>query len=445
MRMLNKNIILILSWTIIVIAAISIIIFVLPQTKQNQESTGQPKEQQIDNKYVAFSLEIYDKIKQNYWNKITHQKLSELYLKATNKITGQEQNIFFNDRKGVQILLSNNLAGKSEQQKKELIVNINNLVLKNMEPFGRSGLFSKKQAQKLTNTVKNIDPETDLYKVLGVDQNADDQQITRVYQQKVKKLKEEIKDPQINQEEKNKIEQKLALTQRAYETLGNTTHREAYHKTGIESTITSKLLTPEIFYIHIKKMSPTSFEEFQQVADSVDHMSANPHALILDLRDNVGGSVDLMQWFLGPFIGPDNVGYEFYHQGETKPFKTKVGWLPSLVRYKKVVILINDKVQSSGEVMAKALKEYNVGVLLGTTTKGWGTIEKIYELENQISQDEKYSMFLVHSLTLRVDNKPIEGQGVDPHINIQNDNWKEKLNQHYSYPPLIQEVEKLWQ
>jgi len=147
---------------------------------------------------------------------------------------------------------------------------------------------------------------------------------------------------------------------------------------------------------------------------------------------------------LGPFIGMDQYAYQFFHQDEKQDFKTKAGWLPSLIRFKKVVVLINGGAQSSAEVMAASLKKYNVGILIGEKTKGWGTVERVFPLENQIDENEKHSMFLVHSLTLREDGQPIEGNGVEPTIDINSADWKEQLFSYFHYDELSDAVEEVW-
>jgi len=167
-------------------------------------------------------------------------------------------------------------------------------------------------------------------------------------------------------------------------------------------------------------------------------------ALILDLRSNIGGSIDLLPYLLGPFIGNEQYAYEFLHQNEKTPYKTKIGWLPSLIQYKKVVILIDSQTQSSAEVMAAVLKKYNVGITVGATTKGWGTIEAVFDIEQQLDQNEKYSVFLVHSLTLRDDNQPIEGNGVEPMIFIDDPNWEKQLYAYFHYEELIEAVKEIW-
>jgi carboxyl-terminal processing protease len=203
------------------------------------------------------------------------------------------------------------------------------------------------------------------------------------------------------------------------------------------------LISPKVAYIKIDRFSPVTFEEFQKDAAKLDQ-GDELDSLIIDLRNNIGGAIDLLPYFLGPFIGPDQYAYEFYHQGDKIPFKTKVGWLESLFRYKKVIILVNEKTESSAEVMAATLKKYNVGVVVGTNTKGHGTIERLIPLETQISPTEKFSLFLVENLTLRDDGQPIEEKGIQPHVNINEDNWGIQLQGYFNFIPLIKAVEEAW-
>ncbi|MBU3935051.1 S41 family peptidase, partial [Patescibacteria group bacterium] len=186
----------------------------------------------------------------------------------------------------------------------------------------------------------------------------------------------------------------------------------------------------------------TSLQEFVRVMDKANK-GEQLDGLIFDLRDNIGGAIDNLPYFLGPFIGPDQYAYQFYHQGEKEDFKTRSGWINSLARYKKVVILINEQSQSSAELMASVLKKYNVGVLMGNTSKGWGTIEKVFPIENQIDDKETYSIFLVHRVTLREDGQAIEGQGVEPLISFDDKNWKRELLKYFEDPLMVEAVEKV--
>lgn len=388
---------------------------------------GSKNEAVVSDKYVAFILETYDQIKENYWEKISDDELSGIYLLAVDKLSGAVHTLKSHDKKGVEILITTVLKDIGDDKKKEFSASLADTVLVNLKPFGRSRLYSQKEAKELSNTVSNIDPASDLFKTLGVDKSANDQEISQAFNEKTK----------IATTSAQKTEVK-----RAYEALGNDASRKIYAVSGVEPTIEYKLMSPSIFYVHLTKFSPTTMEEFARVTEKVDTGNLLD-TLIFDLRGNIGGAIDGLPYFLGPFIGPDTYGYQFYHQGEKEDFKTITGWMKSLVRYNKVIVLIDGNTQSTAEVMASSLKKYNVGVLLGTTTKGWGTVEKVFPIKNQIADGETFSLFLVHRVTLREDGLPIEGRGVDPQINIKNPNWKAELLKKYNYPGIVKAVEEI--
>jgi len=401
--------------------------YVYSQQHRNNQAETNPK--------VAFLLEIYDKIKQNYWDKIPDDQLSSLYKLGAEKIVGQPQNLTTPDRTGVKAMLNRLIKNMNEQQQKDLAVNLGDLVLANLKPFNRSRLFTLTKEKELRDTVSNIDHTTDLYKTLGVDKNASEQQIAQTFQQKVDQLKKD-NSPQ--------AQQQLAEVNRAYQALGNAQTRQTYDSTGAEPTVIGRVIEPDMFYLQIKRISPTTLDEFQKVANNSD-ANKKLTTLILDLRGNIGGAIDILPYFLGFFLGNNNYAYEFYHQGQPVPFATKTTWLPGLVKFKKVVILTDDATQSTAEVITASLKKYNVGVVLGSPTKGWGTVENTFPLDTVIDSNESYSIFMVHSLTLRDDGQPIEGKGVDPTINIKDPTWSQQLMAYFNYQGLVDAIKTLIQ
>lgn len=385
------------------------------------------------NVYVQFLLEIYDTVKDNYWDKIDDKKLTKLYALGVEKLTGQPQNTTPANRDELKRMLTEVVENIPDQDKqKNLAVTLGNVVLANLSPFERSRLFTSKVEKELRDNVSNIDKSIDLYKVLGVDKNTPLDKIKQTYEQKASELTKD-KSPE--------AQKKLAEAGRAFATLGRADSKKFYDQNGAETTITSRVIEPDIFYLQLKKISPQTFDEFQTVTAAVNNQPLT--SLILDLRGNIGGAIDILPYFLGFFIGQDQYGYELFHQGEPEPFKTKTGWLSSLTKYKKVVVLIDSQTQSSAEVIAATIKKYNVGVVIGSTTKGWGTVENTFPLKTVIDPSETYSAFLVHSLTLRDDNQPIEGRGVEPTIKLADKNWPQQLMAYYNYEPLVEAVKQL--
>ncbi len=433
----------------------------------------------ISDPYLAFSLEIYDKIKANYWDKVSDEQLVNLYKLAAEKVSGKPQNLIIPNKTAVQkteqlvnpnplpqngLALSLNLQGSSVSdlkvldqskkddslnykiglqnmlvddlkeldngKKKELVTNIAAAVLANLQPFGRSGLYTSKQEQALKNTVQNINPAEDRYADLGLKKGASQDGIKQAYQKKLAALGNDKSD---------KAQADLKKAKDAYTALSTPDNQKRYDSTGIDPTVTSKLISDDIAYIRLIKFSPTTYNELHAVAQSLG-TDSGPNALILDLRQNIGGAIDSVPYYMGDFLGKNQSTYDFLHQGEYQPFKTNTDRFPPLTRFKQVVVLIDGATQSSAEVMAAVFKKYHLGVLVGSKTRGWGTVEQVFNLDNQIDPAEKYSVFLVHSLTIGDDNQPIEGKGVIPNVDIQKTGWKQSLFTYFHYSQLTDTV-----
>lgn len=374
----------------------------------------------------AFISEIYDKIKENYWDKISDAELLDLFKLGLDKNGGNIAVAKFENKEKLLDAAQNATKNMSEEQKSKFTSSVVSFVLSSLNPAGRSGLYTQALEQQLKNTVSNINPEKDLYKDLGLPKGASEAAVEQAYKKMAVGATPE----------------KLKTITYAKDTLTKKETKADYDQKQIEPTIFAKVSAPGILYLQFKKFSPTSFDEFQR-AFEVYKNDSSLNSLILDLRGNVGGAIDATSYFLGLFLGKNQYAFDFYHKGEFLPFKTATDKLLSITKYKQVIILVDNQTQSSAEMMAASIKKYHIGVVVGIPTKGWGTVEKVFPLDNQISKKEKYSIFLVHSITLRDDNLPIEGRGVDPDINIKDPNWGGKLLLYFNNQSLVDAVAAL--
>ncbi len=393
----------------------------------HQEATKDPD--------LEFFTEVFNTIKNNYWDKgMNEEALTNLGKMAVEKITSTPQTLSSANLNGLNKLINSATKNMNPEQRVNFVAQLSDMMLANLQPFGRSRLYSTQDETALNNEVKNISPEADRYADVGVDKSAPQGIIDQVYQKKLNDLKAQTPTPE--------VENKIAALQKDYQIIGDPEARQIYDQTGVEPTVEYQLISPRILHMHLNKFSPTTLQDLERVAKKFDQ-GKDLDTLIFDLRDNIGGLIDGLPYFLGPFIGNDQYAYQFFDRGEKVDYKTKFGWLPSFVRYKKVVVLINRNSQSSAEVFAAVLKKYNVGVLVGTTTKGWGTVEKVFSINSQPNPKQKYSVFLVHELTLREDGQPIEGKGVDPMINIASADWQQQLYERFGDQELVNTVRNI--
>ena len=112
--------------------------------------------------------------------------------------------------------------------------------------------------------------------------------------------------------------------------------------------------------------------------------------LILDLRNNPGGymeaAVDMASWFLpeGTVVvreefGKNKEAHEYRSRGYYSLIKDAL--TPSF----KMVILVNSGSASASEILAGALREYNVAALVGEKTFGKGSVQELVPITGSTS------------------------------------------------------------
>ncbi len=387
-----------------------------------QPAVNSFQQKEADSPAVKFVAEVYQLIKQHYWQSLSDEQLVDRFKLSFDVVYGPSAELEKKDlthlKQRVAQLVENQPRAKTQQ----LLPQVIDYLLVSLAPRKRSRLYSKKQAKKLEQRVANINPKENYLKVLDLSPIASNAAVKRAF---------ETKEKSIMRQATNSAQQKreLAQAKQAYEVLADQTNRQRYLKTKIEPTISGRLINHNIFYLKIKQFSPTTIADLQHVLTK-QLGTAKPHMLILDLRDNVGGAIDYLPYFTGIFIGKGRYAYQFFAQGKTTNFLSQVPRLPALTNFKQTVILVNRQTQSSAEVFASVLKKYHVGVLLGETTKGWGTVERVFPLKTQLDSTQQYSIFLVHHLTLDANSLPIEGRGIKPDISIKQANWPEQLKNY---------------
>ena len=153
-----------------------------------------------DDKYTAFFFEVYDLVMNNYWNKLSDEQLANITALAVQKVTEQEPETKPLTKNDARLLLQKTMENMTDEEKKEFITKVADIVLANLEPFGRSRLYTSQKQQALSDTVKNIDPNADHYKALDVAKDATPEQVADAYTQKITELNQKEQTPEVQQE-----------------------------------------------------------------------------------------------------------------------------------------------------------------------------------------------------------------------------------------------------
>lgn len=129
--------------------------------------------------------------------------------------------------------------------------------------------------------------------------------------------------------------------------------------------------------IKISNFSENTDAEFNQaLADLLAKQPATKQ-LIIDLRNNPGGYLDVAVNMIGRWIGDQVAVIERYSQDQETPHQAKG---PASLRDFQTVVLVNEGSASASEILAGALQDYRLAVLVGAQTFGKGSVQTLEEL-----------------------------------------------------------------
>ncbi|HVM73794.1 MAG TPA: S41 family peptidase, partial [Candidatus Paceibacterota bacterium] len=364
--------------------------------------------------YVRFDMEAYDAIVKNYWQTPSDADVSQLFLASTQKalslfgVSSASTTLATPDRAGTTAMLEHAFSyATTTDAKATLATGILQVVLYNLPPNGRNELLSQSDQAALQQTVNNVNPSTDLYSDLGLAASSSILAVDAAYKTKAATLA-------ASSSAAAKVQ--LAQVSYAHRVLSDAQTKARYDTSQVEPTVFSTMMGHTL-YLYISKMSPTTLQEFQ---DALNNASTTPvlDSLIIDLRGNIGGSLPDATSFLSEFLGPNQYAFDLYADNSYNVVRTAGSKDPLLASYHDVALLTDDMTQSTAEVLTASLKRYHIAYSVGATTRGWGTVESTFPLTTSLDASTTYALLLVHAITLRDDQQPIQGRGVDPDVSL---------------------------
>ena len=162
--------------------------------------------------------------------------------------------------------------------------------------------------------------------------------------------------------------------------------------------------------LSILKMHTFSLKE-----QSLDHAMSqvkNSKTLILDLRDNGGGAVSILQRLLGYFFDEEiKIGDE-KRRKETKPLIAKSQKGNTFKG--KLIVLVSQESASASEIFAKIIQLRGRGKIIGDVTAGAVMESRYQEIDGGIGQNLWYGATVTVADLIMTDGKSLEKFGVIP-------------------------------
>ena len=142
-------------------------------------------------------------------------------------------------------------------------------------------------------------------------------------------------------------------------------------------SVTSQIFEKDdkrIGYIKVTNFASNTFNQFQTALNELEENDIE--SLIIDIRDNLGGQLEVATQIASLFLTKDKVVYQLNTNGIIQPiYSTGPGSFQ-----KPITVLINGATASASEVLAIALQESADATVIGTTSYGKGTIQESYKL-----------------------------------------------------------------
>ena len=180
------------------------------------------------------------------------------------------------------------------------------------------------------------------------------------------KIDDEIK--KIKGEENTTVE---LTVQRDGSQLDYTVKRE----TIVTKSVNSEVMNEDIGYLRITSFDENTYKEFQEHMSTLQESDIK--GLVIDLRDNPGGLLDVCVDIADDLIGTGTIVYTKDNAGNKEYYKSdeKEVDLP-------MVVLINGGSASASEILTAALVDNNKAIAIGETSFGKGLVQSVKQLKD---------------------------------------------------------------
>jgi len=170
-------------------------------------------------------------------------------------------------------------------------------------------------------------------------------------------------------------------------------------------TVDSKMLENNIAYIKISSFGNTTASEFENAYNELN--KNNPVGLVLDLRNNSGGTLDSVVKVSDILMPEGEIVKIKYRNFENEVYNSDASCFD-----KKIIVLTNENTASASELLAGGLRDNNNAVLVGKKTFGKGVVGTMFPV------DSKTAAVITTGEYFLPNGDNIHGIGIMPDIEV---------------------------
>ena len=159
-------------------------------------------------------------------------------------------------------------------------------------------------------------------------------------------------------------------------------------------------------YIQVKEFDSVTYEQFREAWEDLE--GQNMQGLIIDLRSNPGGNLDIVLEMLRMILPKGTIVSTEDKSGEKEEY-----FCDGKQEFTRpLAVLVNGYSASASEIFAGAVQDYGIGTIVGTNTYGKGVVQRILNLKDGSSVKITISEYFLPS------GRNIDKKGIAPDIEI---------------------------
>ncbi|ADL35335.1 C-terminal processing peptidase [Butyrivibrio proteoclasticus B316] len=174
-------------------------------------------------------------------------------------------------------------------------------------------------------------------------------------------------------------------------------------------TVSSEVFDNNVGYLKITEFDEVTYSQF--VENMAELRAQNIEGLIIDLRSNPGGNLSTVCDIARQLLPKGVIVYTEDREGNREDY-TCDGQNEIDI---PVVVLVNQYSASASEILAGAIKDYNLGKLVGKTTYGKGIVQRIFDLRDGTAVKLTVSSYFTPN------GINIHGVGIEPDVEVEYD------------------------
>ena len=172
-------------------------------------------------------------------------------------------------------------------------------------------------------------------------------------------------------------------------------------------TVAYQMLDGNVGYIQVSQFAEHTYDDFVKAYEDLEKQGMT--SVIFDMRNDGGGLVDSVVKMLDYLLPEGTVVYTMDKEGTREDFTSDADTHKDI----PMVVLVNENTASAAEIFTGALRDFDYGTIIGTTTYGKGVVQSTIPLKDGSAIKLTTQTYYTPS------GECIHGKGITPDIELE--------------------------